>query len=84
LRLILRGSYSAGVARTDSNAERKRHPWGDLLGWLLMFAAIILLVVGGSGIRWADHFGALFKRIAGIDSSYPMRPWSMNPKLPLP
>jgi DNA segregation ATPase FtsK/SpoIIIE-like protein len=32
------------VARTDSNAERKRHPWGDLLGWLLMFAAIILLV----------------------------------------
>jgi S-DNA-T family DNA segregation ATPase FtsK/SpoIIIE len=44
LRLILRGSYSDGVARTDSNAERKRHPWGDLLGWLLMFAAVILLV----------------------------------------
>ena len=44
MRLILRGSYSACVARTDSPAEKRRHPWGDLLGWLLMFAAIILLV----------------------------------------
>ena len=40
----LRASYSAGVARTESPAEKKRHPWGDLLGWLLMFAAIVLLV----------------------------------------
>jgi S-DNA-T family DNA segregation ATPase FtsK/SpoIIIE len=44
LRLILSGSYSDGVARTESTAEKRRHPWGDLLGWLLMFAAIILLV----------------------------------------
>jgi S-DNA-T family DNA segregation ATPase FtsK/SpoIIIE len=40
----LRASYSDGVARTESPAEKKRHPWGDLLGWLLMFAAIVLLV----------------------------------------
>ena len=32
------------MARTESPAEKKRHPWGDLLGWLLMFAAIVLLV----------------------------------------
>ncbi len=44
MRLILRGSYSACVARTESPAEKRRHPWGDLLGWLLMFSAIILLV----------------------------------------
>jgi DNA segregation ATPase FtsK/SpoIIIE-like protein len=37
-------SYSDGVARTESLPEKQRHPWGDLLGWILMFAALILLV----------------------------------------
>jgi hypothetical protein len=67
-----------GAMRDFAISKSQQIRFSDIIDFsqirkLFAYAAIILLVVGGSGIRWADHFGALFKRIAGIDSSYPIK-----------
>ena len=40
---------------------------------LIAFAAVVLLVAAGSGVRWSEHFGVLFGRLAGIDTTYPVQ-----------
>ncbi len=40
---------------------------------LLVFAAVVLLVAAGSGVRWSEHFGVMFRRLAGIDTTYPIQ-----------
>lgn len=67
-----------GAMRDFAISKSQQLKFSDIIDFaqirkLLACAAIVLLVVGGMGIRWSDHFGALFKRMAGIDSSYPLR-----------
>jgi hypothetical protein len=40
---------------------------------LTTFASIVLLIAAASSLRWSDHFGALFKRMAGIETTYPLQ-----------
>ncbi|MBT3295667.1 MAG: hypothetical protein HN919_03035 [Verrucomicrobia bacterium] len=40
---------------------------------LLAFASVVLLVAAGSGVRWSEHFGVMFRRLAGIDTTYPVQ-----------
>lgn len=40
---------------------------------LVAFAGIVLLVAAASSVRWSEHFGALFKRMAGIETTYPLQ-----------
>jgi hypothetical protein len=40
---------------------------------LTTFATIVLLIAAASSLRWSDHFGALFKRMAGIETTYPLQ-----------
>ncbi len=40
---------------------------------LVVFAAVVLLVAAASSVRWSAHFGALFKRMAGIETTYPLQ-----------
>lgn len=39
---------------------------------LVAFAGIVLLAAAVSSVRWSEHFGALFKRMAGIETTYPL------------
>ena len=40
---------------------------------LTTFATIVLLSRPHPVSRWSDHFGALFKRMAGIETTYPLQ-----------
>ncbi|MFZ9935827.1 MAG: DUF4175 family protein [Luteolibacter sp.] len=67
-----------GAMRDFAVGKSQQLKFSDIIDFaqirkLLAFASIVLLVVGALGIRWSDHFAALFKRMAGIDSSYPLR-----------
>jgi len=67
-----------GAMRDFAVSKSQQLKFSDIIDFaqirtLLAFASLVLLLVGGLGIRWPDHFGTLFKRMAGIDSSYPLR-----------
>jgi len=38
---------------------------------LFRYAAIVLLISGALSFQWSEHFKALFKRMAGIETTYP-------------
>ena len=40
---------------------------------LAAYSAIVLLVAAGVSVRWSDHIGALVRRLAGVDTSYPIQ-----------
>ncbi len=40
---------------------------------LVVYSAVVLLVAAGVSVRWPDHIGVLVRRLAGIDTSYPIQ-----------
>jgi hypothetical protein len=40
---------------------------------LLSYAVVVLIISAGLSVRWSDHFGVMFKRMAGIETSYPIQ-----------
>ena len=38
---------------------------------LFKYAAIVLIVSAALSVQWSEHFSALFKRMAGIETTYP-------------
>jgi len=40
---------------------------------LAAYSAIVLLVAAGVSVRWSDHVAVLAKRLAGIDTNYPIQ-----------
>ncbi len=40
---------------------------------LTLYSAIVLLLAAGVSVQWTDHISVLVKRLAGIDTSYPIQ-----------
>lgn len=40
---------------------------------LFTYAAIVLIISAGLSVQWSEHFGALFKRLAGMETTYPVQ-----------
>ena len=38
---------------------------------LFRYAIVVLIISGALSVQWSDHFKALFKRMAGIETTYP-------------
>lgn len=40
---------------------------------LLSYAGVALIISVGLSVSWSEHFGIMFKRLAGIETSYPIQ-----------
>ncbi len=58
--------------------QSRRLKFSDIIDFselrkLMAYAAIVLVIAAGLSVRWSDYFGVLVKRLAGIETTYPIQ-----------